>query len=176
MTNQHLPNNLADLGVPRRVREPDADLDTLWLTSYPIITNYKKLCETTGLCFLGKGGSLTNIPGSWPVIIQGKHSDGYVLSGYRSKIISGNVNSPHRYGFALDIEIHDPIRQAEVGEIALTWFTRVGFYPGRAFIHVDMAPLNWIKRYAKALFWVQVNGQYHNFTEIGKAVEFMKAA
>lgn len=172
--NQHLPINLAVMGVKRRVDSSATDLDTIWLTPYPVIMTYQKVCEATGLDFLGSGGRMIRKPGKKPVFIQSEHSDGCVLSGYRFEIINSNVNSMHRYAMALDIEVHSVEKQVEVGRAALEGgFTRVGFYPDRKFMHLDMAPDNWIKRFAKRRFWVEIDGTKQSFNEIDHAIGFM---
>lgn len=177
MTNQHLPINLAVMGVEQR---GEVDLDTIWDTPYPVITNYqkvcyRKVCEVTSLNFLGKGGVIEkDLKWGGNTFVQGKHSDGYILSGYRSEIINGNAGSMHRYAMALDVEVHSVEKQVEVGRSALEHgFTRVGFYPDRKFMHWDMAPDNWIERFAKRRFWVEIDGTKQSFTNIDHAIEFM---
>jgi hypothetical protein len=171
MTNQHLPVNLAVMGVKQK---EGIDLNTIWLTPYPIIKTYRRVCSATGLNFLGKGGSMIHKPGFGPVFCQGEYSDGYVLSGYRSKIINGNAGSMHRYAMALDSEVHSVKKQIEVGRAALEYgFTRVGFYPDGKFMHLDMAPDNWIVRFAKRRFWVEVDSTKQSFDEIDHAIGFM---
>ncbi len=171
--NQHLPINLASMGVPRAI-ENGVDIDTIWMTPYPVFSTYSGLCKTTGIVFLGKGGRMGGDYPSMPTFIQGEHSDGYILSGYRSEIINGNASSMHQYAMALDVEVHSVEKQVEVGRAALKeGFTRVGFYPDRKFMHWDMAPDNWIKRFAKRRFWVEVDGTKQSFDEIDHAIEFM---
>jgi hypothetical protein len=36
-----------------------------------------------------------------------------------------------------------------------------------------MAPDNWIKRFAKRRFWVEIDGTKQSFDEIDHAIEFM---
>lgn len=172
MTNQHLPINLAVMGVKRGW---EIDLDTIWLTPYPVITTFKKVCDSTGLYFLGKDGRMWQQPVDGPMHFRrGEHSNGYVLSGYRSEIINGNAGSMHRYAMALDVEVHEVDKQVEVGRAALKeGFTRIGFYPDRKFMHWDMAPPNWIKRFAKRRFWVEIDGTKQSFNEIDHAIGFM---
>lgn len=178
--NQHLPINLAVMGVIFRGGSISAtqityraDLNTIWKTPYPVITTYRKVCKATGLDFLGKHTATPSIQYG-PPFIQGQHSDGYVLSGYRSEIINGNAGSMHRYAMALDVEVHSAEKQVEVARAAIEHgFTRIGFYPDRKFMHLDMAPPNWIKRFAKRRFWVEVDGTKQSFDEIDHAIEFM---
>ena len=171
MTNQHLPINLAVMGVEQKGK---IDLDTIWLTPYPVITTFKKVCEATELDFLGGFGRMIRKPGKAPVFIQGGHMNGYILSGYRSEIINGNAGSMHRYAMALDVEVHNIDKQVEVGREAIKQgFTRVGFYPNRLFMHLDMAPDNWIDRFAKKRFWVEIDGTKQSFDEIDQAIGFM---
>ncbi len=169
--NQHLPINLAVMGVEQK---GEVDLETIWLTPYPVITTYRRVCSRAGLGFLGKGGRVIHKPGETPVFVQGEHSDGHILSGYRFAIINGNAGSMHRYAMALDPEIHSIEKQVEAGRSALEHgFTRIGFYPTRKFMHWDMAPDNWIERFAKRRFWVEVDGTKQSFDEIDHAIEFM---
>lgn len=153
----------------------EIDLDTIWRTPYPIITAFKKVCKEAGIDFLGKGGydlHTDNILNS--IFKWGEHSDGYILSGYRSEVIGWNTGSMHRYAMALDVEVRSVEKQVEVGRSALEkGFTRVGFYPDRKFMHLDMAPDNWIKRFAKRRFWVEIDGTKQSFDEIDHAIEFM---
>lgn len=175
MTNQHLPVNLASMGLERFVAVPEVDLNTIWRTPYPIITNYKKVCKIIGLDFLGKGGYDVHTDNPLnPIFKQGEHSDGYILSGYRDEIINWNINSMHRYAMALDPEVHSVEKQVEVGRAALKeGFTRIGFYPDRKFMHWDMAPPNWIEQFKKRRFWVEIDGTKQSFDEIDHAIEFM---
>ena len=124
-----IPPHLANLGVPRRTGPPEADLETIWLTPYPVIRNYKLLCQACGLKPFG-GGSLQE---------QGDPSEpGYINSGYRSEILEGNTQSPHLYGFALDIHVGSLLRAIEVARQAERLYTRVGLYLGNSFVHVDL--------------------------------------
>jgi hypothetical protein len=171
--NQHLPINLAVMGV-KGCPERGADLKTIWLTPYPVITTYRKVCEATGLDCLGKSGRISARGRMLPIFYQGDHTDGYILSGYRSEVINGNAGSMHRYAMALDVEVHSVDKQFDVGIEALKQgFTRIGFYPDRKFMHWDMAPDNWIERFAKRRFWVEVDGTKQSFSKIDHAIEFM---
>lgn len=182
--NQHLPINLAVMGVKRYIAAPQVDLNIIWSTPYPIITTFKKVCKATGLDFLGKHGTMFRgediiapeggIRVGPPAFAFGEHSNGYILSGYRDEIINGNVSSMHRYAMALDVEVYSPDKQVDVAIEALKQgFTRVGLYPDRKFMHLDMAPDNWIKRFTKRRFWVEINGTKQSFDEIGRAIEFI---
>ncbi len=166
MSSQSLiPPNLANLGVPRRKGPPEADLETIWLTPYPVIRNYKLLCQACGLKPFG-GGRLQE---------QGDASEpGYINSGYRSEILEGNTHSPHLYGFALDIHVGSISMAVSVAlEASRRLFDRVGLYPGSSFIHVDLAPPNWVDKYNKSPAWVKVDGLYRPQTSILAAIAFV---
>ena len=140
--------NLAKMGIVRKC-SPQADLDTIWATPYPVLTNYQILMKLAGLQLFA-GGSRHS---------QGRQNiDGYITSGYRDEIIGENDTSPHRFGIAIDVRITDTERQISIAHVALMngLFTRIGFYPDRGFIHLDLAPDNWITRYDKVRFWISI--------------------
>jgi len=161
-----LPPNLGALGVPRKAPVGEADLITIWKTPYPVLTNYSILCNRCGLKLFG-GGTAEK---------QGKRVPGYITSGYRLEIMNGNIHSPHRYAFAIDMIAGDINQQIIIGDEAINLFSRIGFYPDRGFMHLDLAPENWIARYNKARFWVMSKGKYRFFNTISKACEFALAA
>lgn len=151
--------NLGELGLPRQGDRTEADLITIWLTPYPVIGSYKRLAGLAGFPPFG-GGSMQK---------QGKPQSGFVTSGYRDLILHGNKHSPHRYAIALDIIAGDVTQQIQMGRWALqSGFSRVGLYPDQGFIHVDVAPPNWVAHFRKARFWVTARGEtryYYNFEQ-----------
>jgi hypothetical protein len=83
------------------------------------------------------------------------------------KIIEGNETSPHPFGFAIDVITGDD--SLEVANEAKDLFSRIGFYPGRGFLHLDQAPDNWMNKYMKSRYWVQVAGVYQIFDDYQSA-------
>lgn len=154
------------MGLPRLLAAPAADLQTIWLTPYPVLTNYAKLCgqpKVRGILKPFGGGSYKS---------QGSQQSGFITSGYRSEIINGNIKSPHRYGFALDFIVTK--QMAMIGQEANRYFARVGFYPEQAFIHVDLAPDIWISKENKARYWVMIERKYHYFDYIEDAADMVE--
>ena len=146
--------NLAELGVARRSGQ--ADLETIIQLPYPVIRPYRAACAELGWEPFGGG--------TWSV--QGSKV-GVISSGYRAETLNGNVNSPHRFGIALDVLVslilEDLVKAAKVFG---RHFQRVGIYPERGFLHVDQAPENWIERYKKKASWVHYGGVYHSFANL----------
>jgi len=148
-----IPPSLYRLGLPQK---GDPDLETIWRTPYPVLKRYQVLCDRLGWRPYA-GGTRDN---------QGTRRPGYITSGYRDMVINGNEHSPHHFAFALDIVVDDILKVAdEAGSL----FSRIGFYPGRGFLHLDQAPDNWVNKYMKARYWVQVNGIYHVFDDYQSA-------
>ena len=154
--------NLGELGVPRGTK-PEADLKTIWMTPYPVISNYMKLCADAQIKPFG-GGTLER---------QAPNEPGYILSGYRDEAIEGNVLSLHRFGMAIDFQLVGARQQIKIGQIATNYFVRVGFYPDRGFIHVDLAPEIYIDKYSRPRYWVQVDRKYNHFKELPDATAFI---
>lgn len=156
--------NLALLGVPRRVpaEDPQPDLVTIWMNPWPVLTNYKRLCHKVGLVPFTGGSYLK----------QGKRENGYITSGYRNELINENVNSPHRFGIALDFIVDNIDLMIEVlREAVPSGFTRVGCYPERKFVHVDIAPDDWIEKFSKSRFWLYTNEyEYLSYNELQDAL------
>ena len=162
-----LPQNLGSLGVPRRSGPDEADLVTPAMTSYPMIANYLLLCKAAPNILTPFGGGTMEK--------QGTKINGYITSGYRSESINGRVHSPHRYALAWDIIVVSALDQIKVGRLAVDneLFMRVGFYPDRHFIHVDMMPDNWIARYRAAHTWVEIGGKQFYFGDHHEAIEMV---
>lgn len=110
----------------------DPDIETIRLTPYPVLSRHKLWCYRLGY-------------------------ESRITSGYRDEIIDGNQESPHHFGFAIDSIIEDMLKAADA---ARDLFARIGFYPGRSFLHLDQAPDNWIKHHCKARYWVNIRGVY----------------
>lgn len=162
MNIELIPPNLAKLGVQRMTPGGEADLETIWMTPYPVITNYLKLCKDVDILKPFGGGRR---------IRQIRNKYGYITSGYRDKILYGNSFSAHLFGFALDIFVGNVEQQILVGKKALNYYSRIGLYPDSNFIHVDLAPEIWIKKYNKAPFWVikiDSSKSFNNFKDAAK--------
>jgi hypothetical protein len=142
-----MPPNLGAMGLPRRTADGVADLITVWESPYPVITRYKDLCRELKWEPFG-GGAMHN---------QKARVPGFITSGYRDRPIGGNITSPHSFAFALDLLVGNAVEQVRVGRIALKQFCRIGLYPSQGFIHVDLAPDNWIEKHNKARYWVRVS-------------------
>lgn len=160
-----IPPNLAELGVTRKVQPPEPDLITVWQTPYPVLTNYKLLCADVGIEPFA-GGTYLKQGQSW--------RPGYISSGYRVNI--GTINSPHKYGLALDVVIPDLELQIKMVGQSLEYFTRSGLYPNMNIIHLDLMPAVWIEKFNAARHWVcfRVRGKkiYHNFGDLESAIRF----
>ena len=148
-----LPPSLLRLGLPQ---VGDPDLETIWKTPYPVHKRYVQLCHRLGWEPYA-GGSRD---------IQGNRGPGYITSGYRGRILNGNSTSPHPFGFAIDVIVDDMLQAADEGH---KLFSRVGFYPGRGFLHLDQAPDNWVRHYCKSQYWVQIAGRYLVFDDYQRA-------
>ena len=117
----------------------DPDIETIRRTPYPVLSRYGIWRQRLGY------DDMTSLK---------------ITSGYRDEIIDGNQESPHHYGFAIDVVIGDMLKAADA---ARDLFARIGFYPGRSFLHLDQAPDNWIKHHCKARYWVNIRGIYRVF-------------
>lgn len=158
--NSLLPPNLMKLGHKRLV-DPKPDILTVWRTPYPVITPFKKVCKKAGLSIFGGG----------TVFLQGNPNQaGYITSGYRDKILDGNNNSPHFYGFAIDSFVGSLESQIEVAKIAEPYYSRIGIYPHRGILHLDCAPEDWIKKYNKRRYWVGFISEYKYFDTLDEAI------
>ena len=178
MGNYLLPINLATMGVPRMTTDGTADLETIWKTPYPVITNYKKLCNDVRFLkpFGGSQHEVIDLHSRKWSIEQTREVLGYITSGYRDKVLNGNKQSAHLYGFAIDIFVGNINDQIIVGEKALKYYNRIGLYPDNNFIHLDMAPPNWIEKYDKTLYWVTKNNMTKGFNDFNDATKFALAA
>ena len=156
-----LPQNLAAFGVKRQGDGMAADLLTIWKTTYPVITNYKKVMARVG--WVPFAGGTMDYQG--PRTLQG-----FITSGYRDQLIEGRKNSPHLYAIALDFGVGPPKEQARVARLASDLFYRIGLYPDNGFIHVDLMPSDWIRRYNAARYWVRKNGVYRPFDNLDNAI------
>jgi len=139
--NELIPPSLFKLGLPQK---GDPDIETIWLTPYPVIKRYRVLCDRLGYKYLRPG------------------EPGHITSGYRAHIIGDNEISPHHFAFAIDIIVDDMLKAADK---AADLFSRIGFYPGRGFLHLDQAPDNWVNKYMKSRYWVQIAGVYRIFDD-----------
>lgn len=156
-----LPPNLADLGVRRATPANIPDLITVWKTPYPVISGYLALCRDLGWAPFA-GGTYDH---------QGvAEGPGYVTSGYRD--VPTRKDSPHLFAIALDVAVGNTECQIEAARAALRHFTRVGLYPGKGFIHLDLAPMAWMKAYSGKRFWVCKAGIYTSFDDFDRMIAF----
>lgn len=159
-----IPTNLAKHKVKRQGNGTDADLLTIWESTYPGITTYKALCARMGWEPFG-GGTMGK---------QGdRHKPGFCLSGYRDKVLEGRKASPHLFALAIDIVVPCDM-QPEVALVADELFARVGMYPDRHFMHLDLVPNCWIRKYHAKRYWVQIDKVYQYPDSIGDAIIIAK--
>jgi hypothetical protein len=151
--------NLAVLGVKRRGDGIAPDLQTIWLTPYPVITRYVLWCKRMGWAPFGTG-NMRNLGGGV----------GVPTSGYRDLIINGRTQSPHLHAFALDCYVPAQLQKDAAIE-ADRLFARVGICPDRKFMHIDLAPESWIAKYGARRYWVQRAGQYLYADTLGEALD-----
>ncbi|MBD3403787.1 hypothetical protein GF420_12885 [candidate division GN15 bacterium] len=164
---QHLPPNLAKLGLPRKGADLHADLETIWLTPYMVLTPYVDCCDDLGIAPFAGGSYLR----------QGTIAPGFITSGYRDNIIEGNDRSAHLHALALDIHVGSIEKQIAWARVFAGRFMRVGLYPDDTFIHVDQMPLQWIERYAKTRYWVgRAEGTGHKYTGFNTLADAIAAA
>lgn len=155
--------NLAVLGVERRGDGVAPDLETIWISPYPVLTNYQKLMRRLG--WKAYAGGTRDMQG--PSYVQG-----YITSGYRDLVLGGNTNSPHLFAIALDIAAGGIREQVRAARLAVDYFNRIGLYPENGFIHVDLATPTWMQRHGGRLFWVRKGGKYTSFDDLAKAIIF----
>ena len=163
------PANLAKLGLKRRIAEPNADLITVALTPYPVLARYKILCLRLGVPPF-TGGTYEKQGSDFGV--------GFLTSGFRDS----DRNSPHEYGFAIDMAVGDLDAQIRAGRLGLDLFDRIGLYPENGFVHLDLAPPEWIEKFNGKHFWVknkrklrESNGrEYVGFDNFELAVQFAR--
>jgi len=169
--NDLLSQNLSELGLPREVAEPHADIMTIWKTTYPVITPYLKICEPAKLYPFGGGivqfsngfclrMDSEDIAGSvqefwkmlekWTVRYFNQGDlPGKIESGYR---IDKGI---HGCALALDIHVGNVQRQIEVAPIAKNQFSCVGLYPQKTCIHVDNSNEAWREQFRPGWqYWV----------------------
>jgi uncharacterized protein YcbK (DUF882 family) len=147
-------------------QQGNPDIETIYNNLSQVIEKYKLLCELSNR--LPYGGGARNNQGTKPLKI---------LSGYRDYIPDGGVtNSPHFFCIALDI--YFPFYQAPFKEIGIdicknalmVGFKRIGLYPYKDSIHVDMADDYWCHQYNGVGFWVQDKDlKYHPFNTLLEA-------
>lgn len=151
-----VPPNLAQFGVERKIESPIADLITIWKTPYPVLTRYKLLCAKFDWAPFA-GGTYQH---------QGdERKQGYITSGYRDVIINGRKNSPHLYALAIDVAVGDIIHQIEWAKAADMLFTRIGIYPQRGFVHIDLVSIAWINKFSdiNKRYWIQLKDRNYQY-------------
>lgn len=165
-----IPPNLSALGIERKVPEPKADLLTIWDTPYPVLTNYIKWAERMGFAPFAGGDYREQGP---------EGQEGYINSGYRT----GPGKSAHYFAIAIDPTMPDLARQIRGAIKAEGLFTRVGLYPHHKIIHLDQAPIAWMKRFGGRRYWVcekvQASGgkearKYTSFDILNEAIIFAR--
>lgn len=154
------PPNLAALGVKRRGDGRIPDLQTIWVGPYPVLTRYGRWCKKLGWAPFG-GGDMHNLG----------TGAGFPTSGYRDKIIEGRENSPHLYAIALDCFVPAQL-QEEAAIEADKLFARVGMYPERNFMHLDLVNEAWMAKFGGRRYWVEIGGRYKYFDAINDAIEY----
>jgi len=128
--------NLAKQGIKRVIGPPESDIMRVREYHPEVLEKYDELKK------------------QWGDYIK-------INSGYRDKAIGKIKNSPHMFAIALDLAVGNTLKQIELGKMALDCgFCRVGLYPCKGIIHVDIADDDWIKRYHGAPFWVSIEGAY----------------
>lgn len=96
-----------------------------------------------------------------------------ITSGYRDRNVDPEVkNSPHKFAIALDLAAGKLEKQVEWARVAVKHFNRVGLYPQRGIIHVDMADPEWIETYNGAKYWVCLNDKYTGFETLEQAITY----
>ena len=155
--------NLAVLGVKRRGDGVAPDLQTIWISPYPVITRYTLWCERMGWVPFG-AGNMRNL-GS---------GVGVPTSGYRDQIIEGRKQSPHLHAIALDCYVPAHLQKDAAIE-ADQLFARVGMYPDRNFMHIDLVPESWIAKYGARRYWVQRKGVYTYADTVAESIELLAA-
>ncbi len=98
-----------------------------------------------------------------------------ITSGYRDHNVDKAVkNSPHKFAIALDLaagNLENQIRWAEAA-INMGVFKRVGLYPQRGIIHVDIADIDWCEQYGGTSYWVCIKDSYFGFNSWQQTIEF----
>jgi hypothetical protein len=144
-----IPPNLSALGIKRAVgtdKDGPPDLETVWKTPYPVLTNYETMCLEAQIKAYA-GGTRERQGPSW--------AEGYISSGFRELL--GADDTPHKFGLAIDVVIIGLLREIEVARIAVKYFMRVGIYPDDNIMHFDLAPVIWQICYKGTPFWVKLN-------------------
>ncbi len=154
------PPNLAELGVKRRGDGKAPDLQTIWISPYPVITRYKIWCDRMGWKAFG-GGDMHNL-GS---------GIGVPTSGYRDLIIEGRKQSPHLHAIALDCYVPADM-QKDAANKADQLFARVGLYPEDQFMHLDLMPDCWMEKFGGRRYWVKIDGCYKYCDAINDAIGY----
>lgn len=165
MYNIHLiPPHLSNMGVKRATPKDVPDLITVAKTPFPVLARYVQVCNKMDVVpFAG---------GTWAQ--QGpKYKVGYITSGYREELTRDH--SPHCYALALDIAVGDITEQIRWGDCAIHFYTRIGFYPDSGFIHVDLAPIVWMKAYGGTRYWIKVGEKYYVYRKYNKLLIHAKS-
>jgi len=160
LTYYFKPVNLAKLGVARRVPEPTADLETMHLSGLPTLRQYEMVCNDCNIAPYCGGTYMA----------QGNGGDGYVLSGYRDNPIGGNRESAHMYCGAVDVAAMTTDIMRRMAGSALLHFNRIGLYPKRHFIHMDIMPTIWLNEHNKPVLWAELNGVIVPFTSYDQMI------
>ena len=146
--------NLAKLGWKRLVPEPEPDMETLRRIRSPLAYIADTLTA---------------------------HSVGAPTSGYREE-----PTSTHGYGFAVDygiatyLDFMDEVEDMSF-EVGDSWsrgwehVTRLGIYPHRRFVHIDISPPELIEYLNKWHWWHEdKSGKLHGHDTLRRAIEAAK--
>lgn len=144
--------------------------DIITISQYnPVLLRiYQNACKDYGIKPYGGG-----------TINAQKKGLGYITSGYRDyKPKDGAEDSPHYYCIALDIYF-DYNDLSQIYLFAKTCcnfgFTRIGFYPAKKILHIDMATPEWRKERNAFFHWVQTKDlKYHGMQTLMSCINFIK--
>lgn len=100
----------------------------------------------------------------------------HITSGYRDTHVKGGAkNSPHYFGIALDVSVGHILNQIEFGRICLKHgFTRLGLYPQKGIVHIDIADAEWIKKYRGTPYWSFMKLKYKGFYDLEKCIKYIE--
>ena len=185
------PINISQIpcNVPRQTPEPYADILSVWQSPFPVITSYLEVCRLTGLYPFGGGvvlfsnGKCLEMDGEdilrslhefWKMVKAGWEINYFNQGDLPGKIISGYRIDKGIHGCLLAIDYHvgNLERQIEVARTARNYFTCIGLYPQKTFIHNDISNEIWrIKHRPNWKYWVK-SDEYHRQDSFFDMVRF----
>ena len=100
-----------------------------------------------------------------------------ITSGYRDAHVKGGAkNSPHYFGIALDIAVGDILNQIKFGRICLkNGFKRLGLYPQKGIVHIDIADRAWQKKYNGTPYWSYLKRKYKGFYKLDDCIKYIES-